>query len=151
MCLERINKRFKQPTTRVQNAWKVIEMVDGEPYSCFRSTKIPTSKWIKAEHIDVHTENYSARFAGLSYDRQLADRELYVSGFHVIATKKEADSWLAYMQRSVYRQSWKVIPVKVRGITVIGPDASDDEPIFIEAHYRTFVANEMFISKKSLI
>jgi len=89
--------------------------------------------------MEIQTENFADYWDG---------KKTYTSGFHVIATKKEAKAWLRYMQwNGTKRLKWKIVPVKVKGITVIGPDGSDDDPTFLEASYTTLVAQEMMVPK----
>lgn len=96
MCLSRITKVYKKPTSKVTRAWKVF---DGEPSNLafeYRSLGgkqyVERGKWLTAEQID---DGYG-----------------YITGFHAFTSRKDAQNWACYRQN--------VVAVKVRGITTRG-------------------------------
>lgn len=76
MCLQRVTKVYKRPSSKVVTAWKVF---DGNPndlrfeFRCFQGSNfVPCGEWLKAE---------------------MQQLDGYPSGFHTFTSRKDALVW----------------------------------------------------------
>lgn len=156
MCLNIITKRYATPTTEERRAYKIIKYVpnwDTKTATPYMGAPLEVGVWMTAYERPLRTEGRTL-YPGIpegSFTQNvstdtLGKKEVYTSGWHTFATRREARAFLK-MTNAFYikLEKHRIVAVKVRGITVEGYDGCSYDHNFISAKIRTLVSKEMFI------
>lgn len=151
MCLNTLTKKYARPSRKVVKAWKIVERgYDGHTIKTPFQDTVVTKGWMAAEKPDytLRTEGFHLGNTGDPYSDRLpyCERETYPWGFHVFATKADADKALA--QLSTQRNRF-VIAVEITNIVAEGTDGTS-----MSRHYpRSFnyVARSMRILDEAVL
>jgi len=132
MCINKLLKKYKEPSTKEITAYKLVETFNfgsgyGTPY---QHSVICPDVWMRADRKQIN-----------AYDGQL-----YMTGFHVLKTRRGAEALKAEVSNGA---RYLIVKVRVRRITYEGTDGTCDGA-GLTRNVKNLVAHEMMISSKEL-